>query len=46
MIVKTNVSWIDEGRFCIRFVLHFDHVAFVFCKEPPLLSVCKDCYLV
>ena len=27
----------------IRFVLHFEHVAIVFCRDPPS-SFWKDCY--
>ena len=30
VIVKTNAFGIDGGRF----VLHFEHVAFVFCRDP------------
>ena len=33
MIVKTNAFRIDGGRLSIRFVLHFEHVAFVFCRD-------------
>ena len=38
MIVKTNAFGIDAGRSVwsrVRFVLHFEHVAFVFCRDPP-----------
>ena len=37
MIVKTNAFGIFGGRLVlgsIRFVLHFEHVAFVFCRDP------------
>ena len=34
VIVKTNAFW-DRWRWVsIRFVLHFEHVAFVFCRDP------------
>ena len=32
VIVKTNAFGIEGGR--IVFFLHFEHVAFVFCRDP------------
>ena len=34
MIVKTNALGIDGGRLVLGFFLHFEHVAFVFCRDP------------
>ena len=35
VIVKTNAFGIDGGKLVtFRFVLHFEHVAFVFCRDP------------
>ena len=49
VILKTNVFGVDGGMAMasIRFVSHFQHVAIVFCRDPPtfvlerLLSLVK-----
>ena len=34
MIVKRNVFGIDGSKFVLGMVFYFNHVAFVFCRDP------------
>ena len=45
VIVMTNVFGIDRGSLALGLFLQFENVAFVFCREPKLLSCVKIAFM-